>query len=644
MVAFCRLLMFDGEYRALCTKALSVFVMLAVAILIAGKRVQAQPVNGIAATFQLANLGSENISGKDICCGDNYDDFWGRPQTRMNTELGRNTYWLKFSPNEPGQILDFGTLVDRLTMTIIDPATGETHSTQHAGDENAATERSFIATHIGFKIPEELTNEIVLVKIEHDNELAIEPRWIEQSLFLTREQDAIFVHALVTGSAGIMLLFNLLLGLLLRKFLFIAYAFFVGSLILSNLVISGMGPAYIWPAWPNFTGVVREIGMVGNLLFFGLMIRAFLEAPDFRGIRNFGILLPAILAIPIGSLWLILPQWQAHFLIGLYMMIATVLLVIVVSYLAYRKVERAKLLLPTLVLVIVPTALSLILPKNSPAVLQIDLLSIDFIVVADHLFELVVFLDSLLFSLLFAYQIRMAEHQSNLANQELASLQGSMSRKIIDAVDVERRRIASDLHDTAGQGMLAVSSRLMQLLRKETFTAKQQREIKRSADYSRGVVGDIRRISHDLHPASIDHLGWHSAIEELFEQLADNTDINCRLKIKVPEETLNEAQRLHLYRISQEIAANMAKHSDATEFTAIYELSGDCLVATFTDNGHFRTEDHQPSGKISLGHLIIGQRIEALNGDWDTKNSGNSTQIMVRFPVQPCRANERSSS
>ena len=602
----------------------------------------AEPIIGSPIGFRLAERQSADLTIEDLCCEKADAIFSGSSKVQFKTLRGRHTYWLRLDPISTPGILDFGTLGDDLVLFAVDSVTKKITHRAIAGDQRAASERDVIATHNAFELTREQLNQALFVRMIQDNDLAIRPRLVSKAAFERRERDAVLVHTFVIGSAFIILVFNLLLGLFLRKFLFVAYALFVGSLILSNLVISGMGPAYVWPTWSNATGLLREIGMVGNLLFFGLMIYAFLNERTFHRLSQYAILVPAVLAVPIGSLWWVLPQWQAHFLISLYMMASALLLVGAVIYLAQKKMVRARILLPTLILVIIPTVLALVLPKNAAIVWPINRFSIESLLMTDHLFELVVLLDSLLFSLLFAFQIRMAESQSYKASQELTALQGSVSRKIIDAVDVERRRIASDLHDTAGQGMLAVSSRLSQLLRKEKFTKAQQVEIKRSADYSCGIVGDIRRISHDLHPASIDHLGWRSAIEELFEQLSENTDIQCKLDIQVPEESLSEFQKLHLYRISQEIIANIAKHANASRCEAYYGLENDHLIAQFSDDGMF-----QPPGerkKTSLGHLIIDQRIQALDGNWETDLTDGTTRIRLRFPVKPCVADQRTSA
>ena len=619
-------------------------LVLALMFVSPGRPLFAQETYGSPAYFQTSGPQSEALQIVDICCDDKGNVSWSVAQTELMTMRGRNTYWLKLVDIEPTKHLDFGTLVDEIILYAVDPATGKSLLMQMGGDQLAAAERTVIATHNAFKIPVTNSDKLVFVKITQDNDLLIRPRWVAPEEFAKRERDAMMVHSFINGSASIIAIFNLLLGLTLRKLLFVSYALFVLSLIVSNFVISGLGPAYVWPNAADATDLIREIAMVGNVLFFGLMIHLFLSVTKHKKTSFYGIALPAILAPVVGTLWWILPNWQAHFIIALYMMITTFILICVVLFLVYQKDSRAKILLPTLVFVIVPTTLALIVPKNSPLIWNVDLFSIRYLLPADHLFELVMIIDSLLFSLLFAFQIRMAESLSFKANQELVSLQSTVSRKIIDAVDRERRRIASDLHDTAGQGMLAVSSRLSQLLRKEKFTKKQQLELKRSSEYSRGIVGDIRRISHDLHPASIDHLGWRSAIEELFDQLANNTDIDCKLHINVPEESLSDFQKLHVYRITQEIITNIAKHSNATKCEAKYEKENDHLVAVFTENGQFESPETNKSKKMSLGHLIIDQRIQALAGEWNTHVSENHTEIKVRFPVDICEVGRRIPS
>ncbi len=600
----------------------------------------ADPINGNPVLFSLAKPQSEDTSIHNICCGGASGIFSNKFESRFQSASGRHAYWLKIKGLKTHGILDFGTIVDDLTLFAVDPVTNEVTTTARAGDQVAATKRMIVSAHQAFELSGKTTNQQIFVRIVQDNELAIRPRFIAKREFAKQERDALLAHYFVMGSASIIVVFNLLLGLLLKKTLFIYYSAFVGSLMVPNLVLSGLGPAYIWPTWSNATGLIREFGMVAQGLFFGLMIHRFLNHSKYRRLKMLGIFVPAVMAPPVGLLWWILPEWQAHILIARYLISTTVLLIIVVVFLGYKKEARARILLPTLLLVAVPTVLALLLPKNSPIAWQIDLFSIEYLLLSDHLFELVILVDSLLFSLLFAFQFRVAERQTRKVNQELAELQSQISRRIINAVDNERRRIAADLHDTAGQGMLSISSKLSQMLRKEKFTKNQQLEISRSADYSRSVVGDIRRISHDLHPAAIDHLGWRCAVEELFGQLSGNTGISCGLKIQVSEEILSKFQKLHLYRISQEIVTNIAKHSGATKCDADYNLENDRLVACISDNGQYQ-QSHEPfQEKSTLGQMIIDQRVKALNGEWKTQVTDATTQITIEFPVCECTPGE----
>ncbi|MEM7303204.1 MAG: 7TM diverse intracellular signaling domain-containing protein [Pseudomonadota bacterium] len=462
----------------------------------------------------------------------------------------------------------------------------------------------------------------------------IQPRFVAKDVFVKRERDALLVHASVMGASIFVVIFNLCLGLLLRKLLFVYYSAFVASLLISNLVLSGVGPAFVWTGLTGATSHIRELAIVGVSLFFGLMLYQFLETVRKSLVLRIGILFPALLSPIVGCLWFVLPQWRAHQIIASYSFLTTALVLLSIVILAAKRDHRSRLLLPTLILVTVPTTLMIIIPKNDPTLWQIGVLSIDAILIIDHLFELVILADAFLFSLLFSFAIRLAEAEAVRANQELALVQGKISQRIIDVVDVERRRIAADLHDTAGQGMLAVSARLTQLLQKEKFTSKQESEISRTANYSRGVIGDLRRISHDLHPAVIDHLGWRRAIEDLFEQFTENTGIIASLEIDVAEELLTDFQQLHLYRISQEVLTNIAKHSKAANCSGIFLVENDCLIARFWDDGKVAVQTHRPEATTAIGQMIIDQRVRALDGDVQRDLTTGQKHIGISFPLE----------
>ena len=559
--------------------------------------------------------------------------FLEEEQTWLETGYGCPAIWLAFGSIERAGVIDFGTLVDKVTLYILNSQNGELVWTSEAGDQLAANNGDLQAVHIAFPIDKQFLANEIYAKIEHPSQLRIEPRFLERQEFERRERDALVVHSLVIGAAAVIALFNLLLGLALRKSLFIYYALFVASLMVANMTYTGLGAAYFWPAYAQTSNFVREIAIVCNLVFAGAMFTVFLEDCDAKQIIRYGILYPAISIIPVSVVWWLFDEWIAHMIISAWAGLAILAFVATVSLLTLRRYASPRLLLLPLFLICLPVFLALFVPKNSPTELEIGLLSVRYILPVDHYFEAVMLLDALLFSLLFAFRIRIVESEALRVSDEMRTLQQSISQRIINTIDGERRRIAADLHDTAGQGLLAIATRLTHFSRDNSLSSKQKAEVQQTADYSRGVVNDIRRISHDLHPAILDHIGWGAAIEEMYENLSQHSDIDAQVDIQVDDDVLNDSQRMHLFRITQEIVSNAAKHSSSTKHRARFYLEDQRLNAEFAEDTKFEIARTSERNSHSLGYSIIDQRVRSLNGKWHKTSQNGQTTIAVEIPV-----------
>ncbi len=258
----------------------------------------------------------------------------------------------------------------------------------------------------------------------------------------------------------------------------------------------------------------------------------------------------------------------------------------------------------------------------------------ELIISREHVLEVMIFMEALLFSLVLAYRIRLAQTDAARAYVELNRVQRDASRQMIESVDEDRRRIASDLHDTAGQGLSAITIRLKQFVARTRLSKTAKSEIDEIAAFSSGIVGDIRRISHELHPAIIDHLGWKRAIRQLFSNLADTRDIAVDVNFDLGDAEPDAGQQLNLYRIVQEICSNIAKHSGATECRADFASTKGMVQVSISDNGpRLQPSDDTATKGAALGKVIIDQRVRLLRGDWSSAASADGTVVQLHFPL-----------
>jgi len=574
-------------------------------------------------SFSILRGAAASASLEDVCCGKLKDGFVENDSNSFSSGFGQSIVWLRINSIPGPGILDFGPMADDVTLYIRDQATGE-FSTSRAGDVLPPQTRELLAPNILFAISKQDMEKSLFVRFYQPKNLSISVRYRIASDFPAELNRELFIHAIFISAIVMMMIFNMLLGILSRQLIFLLNAGFVFFISIINLYFTGVGPAYIWGQWAWVSNYLFELSAIFGTAVGIMFIYYFIQddAKNSRLVRAL-LLFPAF-AIIVFLGWLVLPAWISQITQIAVANLAMLYALLVIIVLSLRGSRRALWVLPGILFAVGP---------GVGTVLAFKYFSVEPILPATHLFEITMVIEALFFSLILAYRMRQAEREVLTAYGELDSLQKNHNKNMLRAIDSERRRIASDLHDTAGQGLLAISNRLGRVLSKGKSPVEQREEIAKAADYSRGVVSDIRRISHELHPAILDHLGWREAIEELFSTLSQVNEIEVDLEINMPENVLDVTQKLHLYRIVQEAVSNIAKHSQAKNCYARFKLIDEFASVEIRDNGKQVRRSKKEEHALSLGQLIIDQRIAVLKGTWTNSQQDGDSVLLFKFPI-----------
>ncbi len=205
-------------------------------------------------------------------------------------------------------------------------------------------------------------------------------------------------------------------------------------------------------------------------------------------------------------------------------------------------------------------------------------------------------------------------------------------RKLNQSFEEEVRRIALALHDDAGQLMVAAHMSLDEAMRE--LPPEIQGRLKEVKSLLFKVDDRIRHLSHELHPAMLEHLGLVPALEFLAANVAKRTG----LRITV-ESTLNEKlpQQLALafYRIVQETLTNVRRHAHASTVRILIRKDGPTVRCSITDDGiGFNPEKVMHSGLRGLGLLGIQERLNALDGKLRIQSAeGRGTKLEISAPL-----------
>jgi two-component system, NarL family, sensor histidine kinase UhpB len=179
-------------------------------------------------------------------------------------------------------------------------------------------------------------------------------------------------------------------------------------------------------------------------------------------------------------------------------------------------------------------------------------------------------------------------------------------RRVLAAQEAERLGIARDLHDEVGQVLTGVLLHLDAIAERAPAHRDEIDEAKQSV---RRALDEVRRISSELRPEMLEHLGLVSALTELTATFARVSGIHVEREFDQALPELEPDAELAIYRIAQESLTNVARHAQATRVTVALERGIDSLVLRVVDNGRgFSNEPEEHGGLRSMREraLLIG--------------------------------------
>ena len=214
-----------------------------------------------------------------------------------------------------------------------------------------------------------------------------------------------------------------------------------------------------------------------------------------------------------------------------------------------------------------------------------------------------------------------------------------LSGRLMKAQDIERRRMARDLHDTTGQELAVILMSLMQLckgLDNPGFNAKPI--IEDAIGLVRRVENEIRTLSYVLHPPMLDELGLDAALNWYVEGFSKRSKIKVDLKIPSAMPRLSKDKEIAIFRVVQECLTNVLRHSGSATAQIDAQAQNGFLRLTVEDSGKGFSPS-PPRGiqkdKITLGVGILGmrERLQQLGGFLNVDSTPAGTKIDAGVPL-----------
>jgi len=236
----------------------------------------------------------------------------------------------------------------------------------------------------------------------------------------------------------------------------------------------------------------------------------------------------------------------------------------------------------------------------------------------------------------FANQATVAIQNAQLFEQVRAGhnqLQ-SLSHRLVQVQETERRHIARELHDEAGQALTSLMVGLRLLEREVGNPETVIKHVTQLKSMTNDVLENLHRLAMDLRPASLDHLGLTAALRQYIETFSNQHGLKMQFEVVGLDDLprLPPAVETNVYRIVQEALTNVVRHAQATRIDVLLEQRGDQMVAIVEDDGiGFDAEAARQSGRLGL--LGMRERAEMLGGTLAVESTlGSSTTIYVEVP------------
>ncbi len=220
-----------------------------------------------------------------------------------------------------------------------------------------------------------------------------------------------------------------------------------------------------------------------------------------------------------------------------------------------------------------------------------------------------------------------AKVQSRTAELQKAydEIKGAMQR----GQNLERRRMAADLHDNLGSLLTAISISLDNI-NPQHLNHREKKIYSNIISMTENAYSEIRLLSHNLMPEVLEREGLPQALEQFARKLNLNQKIHFSVKINALP-TLSNVVSLNVYAICLELVQNIIKHSKATESTICIFENGTILWVEITDNGK-GLPNNQHKG---FGISNIQTRLKEIGGQFlIDKGYSKGTKIVISVPLE----------
>jgi len=213
-----------------------------------------------------------------------------------------------------------------------------------------------------------------------------------------------------------------------------------------------------------------------------------------------------------------------------------------------------------------------------------------------------------------------------------------LAQRVVESQESERARLSRDLHDGISQWLVSIKLQIEAGIIRLSGNAEQQQKARSSFEHTaeqlNDVLGEVRRISHNLRPAILDDLGLAAALDYLAHEFTEHSATPVHFSTEGNTDGLPHVANTVLFRIAQEALTNVERHAHAHRIDMALVRKGKTMTLTVRDDGSgFDPKQVALHPKRGIGLRNMMERMDAIGGRLDIASSTAGTTVKASVDI-----------
>lgn len=221
--------------------------------------------------------------------------------------------------------------------------------------------------------------------------------------------------------------------------------------------------------------------------------------------------------------------------------------------------------------------------------------------------------------------------ESRVADAKLKAL----AQRVVESQEEERARLSRDLHDGISQWLvsikLQIEAGIVRLTAQPPQTEKAVAAFEHTAEQLNKVLGEVRRISHNLRPAVLDDIGLAAALAHLANEFQHTSGMPVQFMASGRTDRLLDVANTVLFRIAQEALTNIERHAHASRIAVALTGDADGVTLAISDDGvGFDAAGIAQHPQRGIGLRNMMERMESIGGRFELTSDADGTVVRAR--------------